>query len=417
MATIPTNFKPGFIRANHNSSSGVVSPSLRISQSSRKITDSKRPFGYNLKHWHSSSKTAANQLAIPTPNVFYGSAKPNARRQVTVEPELVVMADPLVDALLNKLQAQNYFQDMDNNAQIELLIWFDNLVSQETDLTRTIDLGFSKNATLIPISITPFEWFDLLITNFHSDEQKLQIYGLKSIDEKKKSQINPQDLSYTRGIFFEQRFDLVASILKFLGFIEKFESFDKSHWQDRAGVDKFIHFKVDDRIYGLPIQLKPTVEAAKSFSRQIITTRIKQLDTTTSCLIPSKIDEYILWQILSGIRTKPKQDFTGDEPDITAKRKNILTLPMQEFSIEYLIKFFSGLVKLDSSICPATKLRKSASDGHSSMTISLNSSASSLQEQQVKLLNTNDYDDLKSESVKQRVFGELYIRAINPKSF
>ena len=413
MATIPTNFKPGFIRANHNSPSGVVSPSLRISQSSRKITDSKRPFGDNLQHWHSSSKTAANQLAKPTPNVFYGSAKPNARRQVTVEPELVVKADPQVDALLNKLQAQNYFQAMDNNAQKELLIWFDNLVRQETDLTRTIDLGFSKKAPLIPISITPFEWFDLLITNVHSDEQELQIYGLKSIDEKKKSQINPQDLSYTRGIFFEQRFDLVASILKFLGFIEKFESFDKSHWQDRAGVDKFIHFKVDDRIYGLPIQLKPTVEAAKSFFGKIITTRIKQLDTTTSCLIPRKIDEYILWQILSGI--KPKHDFTADEPDITAIRKNILTLPMQEFSIEYLIKFFSGLVKLDSSICPARKLRKSASDGHSSMTISLNSLASSLQEQEVKLLNTKDYDDLKWESVKQRVFGELYIRRINPK--
>ena len=86
---------------------------------------------------------------------------------------------------------------------------------------------------------------------------------------------------------------------------------------------------------------------------------------------------------------------------------------MQEFSIEYLIKFFSALVNLDSSICSDLKLRDSASAGHSSMNICLNSSAKSLKSQEVKLTNTVDFDQLSSETARQRVFGELYITGLH----
>ena len=301
-------------------------------------------------------------------------------------------------------------------AQQAVLDWFVDLINHEYNLTRRIDLDFTYKETQVRTSISPFEWFNLLITNFHSDEQKLQLHGLKSLDQKKKSEIDAQDLPYTRGNFFEQRFDLVASILKQLGLIEKLESFNKSHWQDRAGVDKFLHFKVDDTIYALPIQLKPTVEAAKSFFAKIISTTIKQSDTTTRFLVPKKIDEYILWQRLCGIKPKLKKEFNGNEPEILAKRKNILALPMQEFSIEYLIKFFSALVNLDSSICSDLNLRDSASAGHSSLNICLDSSAKSLNSQKVKLLNTRDFDALCSETARQRVFGEMYIRQLQSKS-
>ncbi|MBT6843388.1 MAG: hypothetical protein HOA17_06280 [Candidatus Melainabacteria bacterium] len=317
--------------------------------------------------------------------------------------------------LLTNLKSQDYYKALSAvpEAQQAVLDWFVDLINHEDNLTRRIDLDFTYKETQVHTSISPFEWFNLLISNVHSSVQKLQLHGLKSLDQKKKSQIDEQDLRYTRGNFFEQRFDLVASILKPLGLIEKLESFNKSHWQDRAGVDKFLHFKVDDRIYGLPIQLKPTVEAAKSFFRKIISTTIKQSDTTQRSLSRHKIDEYILWQNLCCINSKPKSPFTGDEPEILAKRKNILRLPMQEFSIEYLIKFFSALVNLDSSICSDLKLRDSASAGHSSMNICLNSSAKSLKSQEVKLTNTVDFDQLSSETARQRVFGELYITGLH----
>ncbi len=209
------------------------------------------------------SKPSLPLKPAATKNVFVGTCL--EREQVLVN-ERRLINQRLKQQLMAKFKQQSYFKDwFPSEAKTQLLSWFDKLVSGEKDLNREILL---RETPCERHTITPFQWFDLLITDELNPEQQQTTKFLSGIDMLKKAgnqklaQSRQADLAYSKGNFYETRFDLGMRSLQALNPKITYDKIPNNSLHDICGVDGWLTFKNSNhKETHIAVQLKSSSNA------------------------------------------------------------------------------------------------------------------------------------------------------------